>query len=45
MTMLPMAQARLVVFAEVPGWLAQDAQAQWSLEITAGGETMEYELQ
>lgn len=45
MTMLPMAQARLVVFAEVPGWLAQDTQAQWSLEITAGGETMEYELQ
>ena len=45
MTMLPMAQARLVVFAEVPGWLAEDAQAQWSLQITIGGETMEYELQ
>ena len=45
MTMLPMAQARLVVFAEIPGWLAQDAQAKWSLEITVGGETMEYELQ
>lgn len=45
MTMLPMAQTRFVVFAEVPGWLAQDAQAKWSLEITAGGETMEYELQ
>lgn len=45
MTMLPMAQARLVVFAEVPGWLAQDESAAWSLQITIGGETMEYELQ
>ena len=45
MTMLPMAQARLVVYAEVPGWLAQDESAAWSLHFTVGGETMEYELQ
>ena len=45
MTMLPMAQARLVVYAEIPGWIAKDAQAKWSLELTIGGETMEFELQ
>lgn len=45
MTMLPMAQARLVVYAETPGWLAQDESAAWSLELTIGGETIEYELQ
>jgi len=45
MAMLPMAQARLVVYAEIPGWLAQDASAAWSLEFAIGGETMEFELQ
>ena len=43
-TMLPMAQARLVVYAEVPRWLAQEDGA-WSLELTCGGETLEYDLQ
>jgi len=44
-SMLPMAQARLIVYAEVPGWLAQEEGMQWSLEISCGGETAEYELQ
>lgn len=44
-SMLPMAQARLVIYAEVPGWLAQEEGAAWSLELTCGDETVEYVLQ
>ena len=43
-SMLPMAQSRLVIYAEVPGWLAAEDGA-WSLELTCGGETVEYDLQ
>ena len=43
--LLPMAQARLVAYAEVPAHLAQDEQAQWRLEITLGGETLSFDLQ
>lgn len=42
--LLPMAQTRLVVYAEVPAALAKDAQAQWRLELTLGGETLSFEL-
>lgn len=45
MTMLPMAQARLVVYAEVPGWLAAQEDAAWSLTLSLGGEEIEFELQ
>jgi len=44
-SMLPMAQSRLIVYAEVPAHLAQDADAQWHIELSAGGETLKYVLQ
>lgn len=43
--LLPMAQARLVAYAEVPSYLAQDEQAQWCMEFTLGGETLSFDLQ
>lgn len=43
--LLPLAQSRLIICAEVPAWLAQDADASWRVEITAGDQTAEYELQ
>lgn len=45
MSMLPMAQARLVVYAEVPAYLAADESASWKIVLTAGGSSLEYELQ
>lgn len=45
MSMLPMAQARLVVYAEVPGWLAQEEGAEWTLELECGGERVEFALE
>lgn len=44
-SMLPMAQSRIVVYAEVPGWLASQSDASWRIELTCGGETVEYTLQ
>lgn len=45
MTMLPMAQARLIVYAEIPAWLAEEEGASWRIVFTASGENLEYELQ
>lgn len=43
--LLPLAQARLIVCAEIPAQLAQDEQAQWSLVFTHDGETLSFDLQ
>ena len=43
--LVPLGQARLIVYAEVPAWLAQDADAAWRVEITADGQTLTYDLQ
>lgn len=45
MTMLPLDVARLVVYAEIPAHLAQDADADWRLEISTNDQRLEYELQ
>ena len=45
MTMLPMAQSRLIVYGEVPAWLAQEEQSAWKIELISGSESIEYELQ
>lgn len=44
MTMLPMAQSRLIVYAEIPAHLAQEEGAAWRIELSANGETLSYEL-
>ena len=43
--LLPMASARMVVFAEVPADLMNDDAAEWKICFEANGETLEYELQ
>lgn len=43
--LLPLAQSRLIVYGEVPGWLADQADGTWRMEISSGGESLEYELQ
>ena len=43
--LLPMAQSRMIVYAEVPAYLAQEEGADWRIELTANGETLEFELQ
>lgn len=43
--MLPLAQSRLIVYAELPAYLAQDENASWRLEITAKDQSIDYELQ
>ncbi|MBR6571125.1 MAG: peptidoglycan-binding protein, partial [Clostridia bacterium] len=43
--LLPLAQARLIVYAEIPETLATDAQAQWSIVLSADGENLAIELQ
>ena len=43
--MLPLAQSRLVIYAEIPAHLALAEGDVWTLEITAGGETLKYTLQ
>ncbi|MBR6767811.1 MAG: peptidoglycan-binding protein [Clostridia bacterium] len=45
MTMLPMAQSRLIVYGEVPAWLAGEEQSAWKIELISGSESIEYELQ
>lgn len=42
-TMLPMAQSRLIVYGEIPAWL-QGENGAWRIELTADGESLEYEL-
>lgn len=43
--MLPLAQARVIVYAEVPAYLAQDPEARWTIALTADGQTLEFDLQ
>lgn len=45
MTMLPMAESRLLVYAEIPASVAKDADASWRVELSAGSDRLEYELQ
>ena len=45
MSMLPMAQARLIVYAEVPAWIAEEEGASWRIVFTAADASLEYELQ
>ena len=42
---LPLAQARMLVYAEIPAYLSWDDQAEWTLKMTVKGETLEYNLQ
>ncbi len=42
--LLPMAQSRLVAYAEIPAALAQDADAQWSLQLEHNGESLVIDL-
>lgn len=44
MTLLPLAEARLIVYAEVPGNLV-GTDAGWRIRLTAGDAVLEYELQ
>jgi hypothetical protein len=39
-SMLPMAQSRLVIYAEVPGWLATENDASWRIELTCGARAL-----
>lgn len=43
--LVPLAHARLIVYAEVPAYLAQDENAQWKLTLIAGEQSIDYELQ
>lgn len=43
--LLPLAQARLIVYAEIPAYLAADPSAKWSVVLTADGQTLEFDLQ
>jgi len=43
--LLPMAQARLLAYAEIPSALAADEQAQWSIAFELDGETLVIDLE
>lgn len=43
--LLPLAQARLIVYAEIPAALAEDAQAEWTITFAENGESLEFDLQ
>ena len=43
--LLPLGTSRLIVYAEVPASLAEDADAAWRLEISVNDDKLEYELQ
>jgi len=43
--LLPMGSARMIVFAEVPAELMNDAGAEWKICFEAGGEELEFDLQ
>lgn len=45
MSMLPMAESRLLVYAEIPASVARDEGASWRVELSAGSDKLEYELQ
>ena len=42
--LLPMAQSRMIVYAEIPAALAQDADAQWSIVLEQNGESLVIDL-
>ena len=44
-SMLPMARAQLVIYAEIPAYLAREANASWRIEISAGDELITFELE
>ncbi len=43
--LLPLGEARLVVYAEIPAQLAADAEAQWNIVLEADGEQLVIALQ
>jgi len=43
--LLPLAQSRLIVYAEVPAYLAQDPSITWTVQLTADGHNLEFLLQ
>lgn len=43
--LLPLAQARLLVYAEIPAALAADENAQWSIVLEQNGESLVIDLQ
>ena len=43
-TMIPKAQSRVMVYAEVPSYLARMEDAQWTLTVKADDETVVYTL-
>ena len=43
--LLPMEEARMILHAQIPGHLAQDPAARWSIRLTAGNETIEIDMQ
>lgn len=43
--LLPMAQARLLAYAEIPAALAEDANAQWSVVFELEGESLTIDLE
>ena len=45
MSMLPMAESRLMVYAEIPASVAKDENASWRVELSAGSDRLEFELQ
>ena len=45
MALLPLAEARLLVYAEIPAWLSQDTEAEWMLKLTIKDQSVEFELQ
>lgn len=44
-TLIPLAQTRLVLSAEIPRALALEADAQWQIEFQVGTETLAYAIQ
>lgn len=45
MALLPLAEARLLVYAEIPARLAQDTEAKWTLKLQIKDQSVEFELQ
>lgn len=43
--LLPLAQTRLMIYAEIPAALAADEAAQWSIVLEHGGESLAIDLQ
>lgn len=43
--LLPLENARLILYAELPAYLAKDPSAQWTVRLTAGGTSIDFDLQ